>query len=242
VLSQPAPTAKSAGTSYQIGNAASSPSSSGTKIRAEWLWENVVKWISFVEECLFRLPPSNESLVSSSKWKDMRARIKRPPNDGLPISRSKSMSSTIEMMSRGEKSKARESDQPEELMPPKGKEKPDVDIKRGKKDNPRNRASLDFVSSHFLLPIFHSSTEERSLGSAQTFPSLGRENKKVVRTLKRGAKPSASLKEDRPTRENLKWVDFHFAQRLLNLIDDLLLLPVSTASAPAAPVKHILSL
>jgi hypothetical protein len=35
-----------------------------------------------------------------------------------------------------------------------------------------------------------------------------------------------------PQKENLKWVDFHFAQRLLDLIDDLLLLPVSVPSVP----------
>lgn len=134
------------------------------------------------------------------------------------------------------------------------------------RERERNRVQLGLVSSHFLLPIFHSAPEERGvdpyLSSSHkpspdtlTFrrtrdesktnaptrrpPSLERRSIEALRgdASRREAIAGKQKMPDKPAPiENSKWIDFHFAQRLLDLIDDILLLPVSTPPAHLSSV------
>lgn len=277
--------------SYQIGNTSAPPSPNlSPKIKAEWLWENVVKWISFVEESLFQLPPPDDIFTSSDSrqalaqsgaqpsdskkdssdtWRSMKASSlpSSPRDSGTVQSKPRSIDSPLNLSPRSD-DKGKDRDIREQQSPTVNAAQILQKSSGQAKGRQRSWGQLSFVSAHFLLPIFHSAPEERGIDpylnsthshspTTMTFQRKREATAKNNISAKRAGplerraphpdpksvSGKATVTPDRTASlENSKWVDFHFAQRLLDLIDDLLLLPVSSsATTPFVAVRPLLS-
>ncbi len=235
--------------------------------KAGYLWENVMKWISFAEECLFILPPPSVSYSSPKARKVKIVNADKPSKDSIPpliiisadtTSEAKVEEKETEKEVEQEKEESQEAPndkdelqkeesktakQDKEDLETEGLNKPTETItsidktqngvhsKPKSMDNASAFLNLDNVSEHFLLKIHHTTDHAADKGFSNhfqhLFPPAGlrssrsylrNNNKNGTTSSKSGLQEQVKTEKERP-----KWTDFHFAQRLLDLIDNVLL-------------------
>lgn len=160
----------------------------------ENVWENIMRWIAFVEECIFILPPPS---LSASELEDTPKRKKKEARKELKSS---------------------------------GKETTENNNNSQTKSNELDNIEYDAsqVSELFLLRVHSSNFGGGGLGTEFPFPEDDLTKDECV-------SPRSHRDE-----EKSKWKDFHFAQRLLDLVDILLFDNAAKVTThPSSRVKEL---